>query len=246
MPSQNAPAPSPSSTRPPLRRSSVAADLASTPGWRSGRLATSGKKLTLLGPAREVGDQRPGVEVAALVRVVLDADEVEAEPVGHQHLLDHRVLARGLGHREDAEQGLHRASHGIGSRPWRDGSFRPRSRRSCWLLPGAASAASLAGHEVDGSSAFAATRCRLRPASSSASRARRFSGDDGCNRFGGRYRATATTLRFRDVVTTAIGCEGGPPRISGPSTACAATAGAETGSSCSGRRGRTLAVLKRR
>ena len=63
-----------------------------------------------LGAPGEVGEQRPGVEVAALVRVVLDADQVEPEPVGEQHLLDHRVLTLGIGDREDAEQGFHRAA----------------------------------------------------------------------------------------------------------------------------------------
>ena len=42
MASQNAPAPRPSSTRPPLRMSSEATDPASTAGLRSGRLATLG------------------------------------------------------------------------------------------------------------------------------------------------------------------------------------------------------------
>jgi hypothetical protein len=40
--SQNVPAPSPSSNRPPERRSMEAAALASIAGWRRGRLATSG------------------------------------------------------------------------------------------------------------------------------------------------------------------------------------------------------------
>ena len=46
--SQNAPAPSPSSTRPPLRMSRLAALRASTTGWRSGRLATFGATRTLV------------------------------------------------------------------------------------------------------------------------------------------------------------------------------------------------------
>ena len=40
--SQNAPAPSPSSTRPPESRSRLAAARARTAGWRSGRLITFG------------------------------------------------------------------------------------------------------------------------------------------------------------------------------------------------------------
>src|SRR6266516_2057114 len=46
--SRNAPAPRPSSKRPPLRTSMVAACLASITGGRSGRSATLGKKWTLL------------------------------------------------------------------------------------------------------------------------------------------------------------------------------------------------------
>ena len=46
MPSQNAPAPRPSSNRPPLSTSIVAASLASIAGWRSGRLATAGNSRT--------------------------------------------------------------------------------------------------------------------------------------------------------------------------------------------------------
>ena len=38
--SQKPPAPSPSATRPPLSRSRLATDLASTAGWRSGRFST--------------------------------------------------------------------------------------------------------------------------------------------------------------------------------------------------------------
>src|SRR4051794_12934787 len=131
IPSQNAPAPRPSSTRPPLSRSSVAADLARSAGWRRGRLATSGKKRTVLGAPGEVGEQRPCVEVAALVRVVLDADQVEPQPVGEQHLLDDGVLALRVGDREDAEQGFHRAVNAIRLAPWRDGSSFWCSWRSC-------------------------------------------------------------------------------------------------------------------
>ena len=48
IPSQNAPAPIPSSNRPPLSRSMVAACLASTAGGRSGRLATLVNKRSWL------------------------------------------------------------------------------------------------------------------------------------------------------------------------------------------------------
>jgi heat shock protein HslJ len=37
--------------------------------------------------------------------------------------------------------------------------------------------------------------------------AKRFSGDDDCNRFGGRYRAGAERLRFGDIASAAIGCD---------------------------------------
>jgi heat shock protein HslJ len=37
--------------------------------------------------------------------------------------------------------------------------------------------------------------------------AKRFSGDDDCNRFGGSYRAGAERLRFGDIASTAIGCD---------------------------------------
>ena len=47
MPSQNAPAPRPSSTRPPLRMSRLATLRASTAGGRSGRLATLGASRTV-------------------------------------------------------------------------------------------------------------------------------------------------------------------------------------------------------
>ena len=41
-------------------------------------------------------------------------------------------------------------------------------------------------------------------------KARKFGGDDDCNHFGGRYRSGAERLRFRDIVSTAIGCDFGP------------------------------------
>ena len=112
-------------------------------------------------------------------------------------------------------------------------------------LPGAASAASLAGTKWT----VVSVRGHAVPPSAGerlSFRARRFSGDDGCNRFGGRYRATATTLRFRDVVTTAIGCEGGPPRISGQIDRVRGYRRSGDRLKLLGRRGRTLAVLKRR
>ncbi len=47
IPSQNAPAPRPSSIRPPLRMSRLATLRASTAGLRSGRLATFGASRTV-------------------------------------------------------------------------------------------------------------------------------------------------------------------------------------------------------
>jgi hypothetical protein len=113
------------------------------------------------------------------------------------------------------------------------------------LLPAQASAASLAGTKwrvvsVRGHAVPASARERLD------FRARRFGGYDGCNSFGGRYRATATRLRFRDVTSTAIGCEGGPPSISGPIFRTRRYRISGDRLELQGRRGRTLAVLRRR
>ena len=113
------------------------------------------------------------------------------------------------------------------------------------LLPAPASAASLAGTKwrvvsVGGDAVPRSAGERL------SFRVRRFSGDDGCNTFSGRYHATGSTLRFRDVKTTAIGCEGGPPRISGPIDRVRGYRRSGDRLKLLGRRGRTLAVLKRR
>jgi heat shock protein HslJ len=79
---------------------------------------------------------------------------------------------------------------------------------------------------------------------------RDFTGHGTCgNDFGGRYRATATRLRFKDVLATGAGCDGGdpvPPDIAG---ILDRTRGYRiTGRKLEllGRHGRTLAVLKRR
>ena len=42
--------------------------------------------------------------------------------------------------------------------------------------------------------------------------ARKFSGNDDCNHYGGRYRSGAERLRFGDVLSTLIGCDFGAPR----------------------------------
>jgi heat shock protein HslJ len=85
-----------------------------------------------------------------------------------------------------------------------------------WLLPGAlialllaapAPAASLSGTQ------WRVTRIAGQPVAEfkltlEFPGAEKFAGFDGCNRFGGRYSATATRLRFRGLFSTAIDCEG--------------------------------------
>ena len=113
------------------------------------------------------------------------------------------------------------------------------------LLPASASAASLAGTKWR----VVSVRGHAVPRSAGEYldfTARRFTGYDGCNWFGGRYRATATTLRFRDVSTTAIGCDSGPPSISGPTDHTRGYRRSGDRLELLGRRGRTLAVLRRR
>jgi hypothetical protein len=79
--------------------------LARPAGGRSGRFATSGPDT--LGSRGEVRDQHPRVEESPLVGVILDPDEVEAEPVSQQHLLYELVLPISLGNAEYAEEQLH-------------------------------------------------------------------------------------------------------------------------------------------
>src|SRR5712692_1816699 len=86
--SQKAPAPIPSSKRPPERTSSDAASFAIMAGTRIGKLATSGKigeDPDPRGTREQVGHQRPRIEKAPLVRVVLDTHEVEPERVRQAH-----------------------------------------------------------------------------------------------------------------------------------------------------------------
>ena len=68
------------------------------------------------------------------------------------------------------------------------------------------------------------------------------------NDFGGRYRATATRLRFSDVVTTGVGCEGAEPVPDITGVVDRTRRYRITGRKLEllGRRGRTLAVLRRR
>jgi heat shock protein HslJ len=120
------------------------------------------------------------------------------------------------------------------------------------LLPASASAASLAHHT------WRVTRIGGDDVRSSHQRLRFFGRHDfsgrggGCGGrdFGGHYRATGTRLRFKDVYMTAEGCDGpGPPP--GPSIGSVifdTRSYRITGRKLEllGRRGRTLAVLRRR
>src|SRR4051794_36438682 len=76
------------------------------------------------------------------------------------------------------------------------------------LLPASASAASLSGTK------WKVTRIGGRPVSEFRLEldfaAREASGNDGCNRYSARYRVDGSRLRFRRLVTTAIGCESLP------------------------------------
>jgi heat shock protein HslJ len=76
--------------------------------------------------------------------------------------------------------------------------------------------------------------------------AKRFSGDDDCNRFGGRYRAGAEHLRFGEIRSTAIGCDFGGLARPDWSRALMRTRAYRLASGkllLLGRRGRTLARL---
>ncbi len=116
------------------------------------------------------------------------------------------------------------------------------------LLPASASAASLAGTSwrvtrVGGDVVPRSAQERLDFKTTT-----RFTGRSTCgNSIGGRYRADATRLRFRDVVSSAIGCaRPAPPDITG---AILHTRGYRVGTrtlELLGRRGRTLAVLRQR
>ena len=86
--SQKAPLPRPSSKRPPLSTSIEAAALAII-GWGAERqVGHVGRQPDALGARRQVGEQREGVEKAALVGVVLDPDQVEPGLLGGDGLLD--------------------------------------------------------------------------------------------------------------------------------------------------------------
>jgi len=73
---------------------------------------------------------------------------------------------------------------------------------------------------------------------------RRVGGSDGCNSFGGRYRATATRLRFGKLVSTLRGCAGpGPPSITAAMRGTRAYRRTGRRLVLLGARGRTLARL---
>ena len=117
------------------------------------------------------------------------------------------------------------------------------------LLPASASAAPVTGTSwrvarVEGKVVHRSARERLAFPSR-----RHFTGHGTCgNDFGGRYRATATRLRFSDVVTTGIGCAG-PERVPDIAGVLSRTRRYRiTGRTLEllGRRGGTLAVLRRR
>jgi hypothetical protein len=65
----------------------------------------------LLGPSGEIGEQRPGVEEAALVGMVLDRDVIEPGLVGGDRLSDRRRGVLGTGHEKDADLGHYREAN---------------------------------------------------------------------------------------------------------------------------------------
>ena len=80
--SQNAPAPRPSSTRPPVRMSRLAALRARTGGLAQRQVGDVRRDRTVGGLRGDDGQQRPRVEERRLVRVVLEGDEVEPGELG--------------------------------------------------------------------------------------------------------------------------------------------------------------------
>jgi hypothetical protein len=70
-----------------------------------------GEQADALRPAGDEGQERPCVQEAPLIRVVLDADEVQSHALGEEHLVEDAVGCVGLRDRKDAEQ---RHAHGGG------------------------------------------------------------------------------------------------------------------------------------
>ena len=87
----------------------MAAAFAITAGGLGGRFATSGKERILLVRAARNGIQRPRIEEAALVRMVLDAYEVEAGLFRRGDPLEQLVGLGGVRHGEDPELDGHTA-----------------------------------------------------------------------------------------------------------------------------------------
>src|ERR1700760_145661 len=102
--SQNAPAPRPSSTRPPLSRSRLATERASTAGGRRGGVGPVGGQVHPAGPGGHVAEQGPGVQERRLVGVVLKGHQVQPHLLG-QHGQADRPLGIGAGRTDErAEQ----------------------------------------------------------------------------------------------------------------------------------------------
>ena len=74
--------------------------------------------------------------------------------------------------------------------------------------------------------------------------AARASGDDGCNDFGADYQVRGAKLRFSNFVSTAVGCDE-PPSVIGPMYRTRRYRITGRTLELLGRRGRTLAVLRR-
>src|SRR5919108_801199 len=78
------------------------------PGWSpftaQRQVGDVGEDAKPLGAGEQIGEQRPGVEEAPLVRVVLDPDQVEPQPVASG--CDRSRLRDGRGCRDDADTEL--------------------------------------------------------------------------------------------------------------------------------------------
>jgi hypothetical protein len=67
-----------------------------------------GDEANPIGPAAEVREQGPGVEVTPLVGVVLDADQVEAGGISGEDLGNRGLRIGGVGHGEQSDSHFHR------------------------------------------------------------------------------------------------------------------------------------------
>ena len=102
--SQKLPAPIPSSNRPPLITSSDAAAFASIVGGRIGQARDVGEEAQPRRASEQVGDERERVQEAPLIRVILDADEVEPGALRGEDLLDDLRIGLGVGRHRDPER----------------------------------------------------------------------------------------------------------------------------------------------